>query len=156
MTSREPLIGRTAGVIGLCATIIAVALLVMSFPVSLNTYDRWGFTIVCGNAFKLDTSQAALAEHPGPAIGETHTYVEQCRHAVALRRLWTIPPVAVAGTILCTYACAAVLNNDRRLQRRRSPASALTTSPDAATCHSDTERRPQPSMTARGDDTLLD
>ena len=110
--------GRTIGAIAVGVFLIAAGILVMSFPVSLSAYDRWGFTIVCGNVFKLDITQAVLADQqPGAAVADSHTYVEQCRHAEALRRLWTIPPVAIGSAILCIYACAGVLSSERRSQR---------------------------------------
>lgn len=117
MTTREPLFGRTVRAIAVGVFLIAAGLLVMSFPVSLNAYDRWGFTIVCGDAFKLDIAQAAIADQqPGFAVADGRTYVEQCRHAEALRRLWTIPPVVIGGAILCFYAGAGVLS-ERQAQR---------------------------------------
>ena len=69
---------------------------------------------MCGNAFKLDSTQAVLADQqPRAAAADSRTYVAQCRHAVALRRLWTIPPVAIGTAILCLYAGAGVLGAAR-------------------------------------------
>ncbi len=145
MTVREPLFGRTVGAIAVGVALIAAALLVMSFPVSLGAYDAWGFNIICGNAFKLDIAQAVLADqHPGDAVADSHNYVEQCRHASALRRLWTIPAVAVGGSILCAYACAGVLSSERRSQRRTAPACP----PTAPSVPSTDENPPAP---ARGE-----
>ena len=123
MTEREPLFGRTIGAIAVGVFLVAAGLLVMRFPVSLSAYDRWGFTIVCGNAFKLDSTQAVLADQqPRAAAADSRTYVAQCRHAVALRRLWTIPPVAIGTAILCLYAGAGVLSSESRSQRRNNTA----------------------------------
>jgi hypothetical protein len=128
MTTREPVIGRTVGVIAVGIFLIAAGSLVMTFPVSLNAYDRWGFTIVCGNAFKLDSTHAVLVDQqPGAEAADSRTYVAQCRHAVALRRLWTIPPVAIGGAIVTIYACAGVLSSESRSQRRTKTAAAQQT-----------------------------
>jgi hypothetical protein len=131
MTAREPIFGRTFCVVAVGIFLIAAGLVVMYFPVPLSAYDRWGFQITCGNAFKLDLTQALLADqHPSTAIpapaAENHTYAQQCRHASALRRLWTIPTAAVGVTIFCAYACAGVLSSDRRSRRRAEPPGAPT------------------------------
>jgi hypothetical protein len=138
MTAREPIFGRTFWAIAVGIFLVAAGLVVMYFPVPLSAYDRWGFQITCGNAFKLDLTQALLADqHPSTAIpapaADSHSYAQQCRHASALRRLWTIPTAAVGVTILCAYACAGVLSSDRRPRRRTTLAYAPTSSPATPT-----------------------
>ena len=61
----------------------------------------------------------------GFAVADGRTYVEQCRHAEALRRLWTIPPVVIGGAILCLYAGAGVLSERQAQQCTKRRATAV-------------------------------
>lgn len=84
-----------------CVVVIVAGLLALNFPVFLDAFDRYGFQIKCGTGLGADLSQAAAA-------GE-HTYVDQCEQAVLVRRLWTIPPVVIASTVLALLVVAAAL-----------------------------------------------
>ncbi len=76
----------------LSVIMIAAGLLALKFPVFIDAFDQFGFQIKCGTGFSTDLTQAAAANG-----GDT--YVGQCETALMLRRLWTIPLVAL-GSIL--------------------------------------------------------
>ena len=76
----------------LSVVMIAAGLLALNFPVFIDAFDQFGFQIKCGTGFGTDLTQAATANG-----GDT--YVGQCETALMLRRLWTIPMVAL-GSIL--------------------------------------------------------
>ena len=76
----------------LSIVLIAAGLLALNFPVFIDAYDEFGFQIKCGTGFISNLTQAAAAN------GGDH-YVEQCETALMVRRLWTIPLVAI-GSIL--------------------------------------------------------
>ena len=78
------------GVLGV--VLIGSGLIALNFPVFIDAYDQFGFQIKCGTGFSTDLTQAA------PANGGDN-YVEQCETALMVRRLWTIPLVAI-GSIL--------------------------------------------------------
>jgi len=83
--------------IGLVAFfLIVVGLLALNFPVFLDAFDQYGFQIKCGTGYLTDLSQAAAAQHD---------YVDQCESALLIRRLWTIPLVAI-GSIVIVVALA--------------------------------------------------
>jgi len=85
-----------------CAVVIVAGLLALNFPVFLDDFDQYGFQIKCGTGFATDLSQATAA------AGD-HTYVDQCETAVLVRRLWTIPPVVIASTVLVVLVAVAAL-----------------------------------------------
>ena len=76
----------------LSAVMIAAGLLALNFPVFIDAFDQFGFQIKCGTGFSTDLTQAATANG-----GDN--YVGQCETALMLRRLWTIPMIAI-GSIL--------------------------------------------------------
>jgi hypothetical protein len=90
--------------IGLVAFfLIVVGLLALNFPVFLDAFDQYGFQIKCGTGYITDLSQAASA------AGQ-HNYVDQCETALLIRRLWTIPLVAVGSiVIVITLAISATV-----------------------------------------------
>ena len=65
----------------------------MNFPVFLDAYDQWGFQIKCGTGYASDLTQAAAA------AGQ-HDYVDKCETALLVRRMWTIPLIAVSGLVV--------------------------------------------------------
>ena len=76
----------------LSIVLIAAGLLALNFPVFIDAYDEFGFQIKCGTGFISNLTQAAAA-------GGGDNYVGQCETALMVRRLWTIPLVAI-GSIL--------------------------------------------------------
>lgn len=85
-----------------CLVVIVAGLLALNFPVFLDAFDQYGFQIKCGTGLAVDLSQATAA------AGE-HTYVDQCETAVLVRRLWTIPPVAIASVVLVLLVVVAAI-----------------------------------------------
>jgi len=85
-----------------CIVVIVTGILALNFPVFLDAFDQYGFQIKCGTGLASDLSQATAA------AGE-HTYVDQCETAVLVRRLWTIPPVVIASTVLVVLVAVAAL-----------------------------------------------
>jgi hypothetical protein len=83
----------------LAIVLIAAGLLALNFPVFINAYDQFGFQIKCGSGFSSDLGQAAAASG-----GD---YVGQCQEAVLVRRLWTIPMVAVGSILLAIVVLLA-------------------------------------------------
>lgn len=75
----------------LSVALIAVGLIALNFPVFIDVYDQFGFQIKCGTGYITNLTQAA------DATGGDH--VGQCETALLLRRLWTIPMIAI-GTVL--------------------------------------------------------
>src|SRR4051812_50116704 len=71
---------------------VATGLLALNFPVYIDVYDQFGFQIKCGTGYFANLTQAAEASG-----GD---YVGQCETAVMLRRLWTIPLVAIGSILL--------------------------------------------------------
>jgi hypothetical protein len=76
----------------LAVALIGVGLLALYFPVYIDVYDQFGFQIKCGTGFGASLSQAAEARG-----GD---YVSQCQTALMMRRLWSIPMVAVGSILL--------------------------------------------------------
>ena len=89
--------------LGLVAVaLIAVGLIALNFPVFIDVYDQFGFQIKCGTGYITNLTQAA------EATGGDH--VGQCQTAVLLRRLWTIPMIAIGAVLLgiLTFVAATV------------------------------------------------
>lgn len=93
--------GWYVGLIG--AVAVAIGLFVLRFPVFLDAYDAWGWQIKCGTGFAADPSQAQLASGAGT------DYVHACSSALMIRRLWTIPLVAVGAVIVVAVLVRATL-----------------------------------------------
>lgn len=83
----------------LAVALIAVGLLALNFPVFIDAYDQFGFQIKCGSGFSTNLAQAA------EATGGDH--VGQCQTALLLRRLWTIPMVALGAMLLAVIVFVA-------------------------------------------------
>lgn len=80
--------------------LLAGGLLALALPVMLDDYDTWGIQIKCGNGYQSQLLQAATTdENPGrqPASteGAASHYADQCSSAVAHRRAWALPAVAL-------------------------------------------------------------
>lgn len=73
------------------AIIVAIGLYLMSMSVYLGDFDQYGMQIPCGTAFSAHLDQAEAAG------GD---YVDKCGSALATRRMWTIPVVAIGGLAL--------------------------------------------------------
>ncbi len=89
-----------------CGVLAAIGLIALNFPVFLDAYDQWGFQIRCGTGYVTDLTQAAAA------TGQ-HNYVDKCETALLVRRMWTIPLVAVGGLVLLVVALTSAIASAR-------------------------------------------
>jgi hypothetical protein len=87
-----------------CAVVLAIGLIAMNFPVFIDAFDQWGFQIKCGTGYATDLSQAAAA------AGD-HNYVDSCETALLMRRLWTIPLIAISGLVLLAVTVASAVTS---------------------------------------------
>ena len=87
-----------------CVAMIVVGLLALNFPVFLDAFDQWGFQIKCGTGFASDLSQAAAT------VGQ-HNFVDKCETALLLRRMWTIPLVAISGLVVLAVTVASAVTS---------------------------------------------
>ncbi len=83
----------------LSVALVATGLLALNFPVYIDVYDQFGFQIKCGTGYFANLTQASEASG-----GD---YVGQCETAVMLRRLWTIPLVAIGSILLAVIVAVA-------------------------------------------------
>lgn len=72
------------------ASVIAVGVVALCWPVSLELYDRWGFQIICGSGLSGDYTQA-----------DTSGNVAECRSAIWTRRAWagSLAVLGAAGMV---------------------------------------------------------
>ena len=82
------------------AVLVLVGLFALRFPVYLDAFDQWGWQVRCGTGLSADSSQAASAT-------DAARFVPACDTAVLVRRLWSVPMVALGvvaffGTLLAT------------------------------------------------------
>ncbi|WP_454788237.1 hypothetical protein [Mycolicibacterium lutetiense] len=70
---------------------LLIGLYLMSTPVYLDDFDRFGVQIPCGSGYATHLVQAEAAGQE---------YVDKCGSAVMTRRLWTIPVVALGALAL--------------------------------------------------------
>jgi hypothetical protein len=89
-----------------CAVVVGIGLLALNFPVFLDAFDHWGFQIKCGTGYAADLTQAAAA-------GGDQNFVDQCETALLMRRLWTVPLVAIGGLVLVVVLAASALTSAR-------------------------------------------
>jgi hypothetical protein len=89
-----------------CGVVVAIGLLALNFPVFLDAYDQWGFQIKCGTGYATDLSQAA-------AVVGRNDVVDQCETALLMRRLWTVPLVAVGALVLVGVLAASAITSAR-------------------------------------------
>ncbi|MEX3651930.1 hypothetical protein ABFW14_23665 [Mycolicibacterium fortuitum] len=73
------------------AVALAIGLYLLSLPVYLDDFDRFGMQIPCGSGYSAHLVQATAAGQE---------YVDKCGSAVMTRRLWTIPVVAIGALAL--------------------------------------------------------
>ncbi|WP_123027073.1 hypothetical protein [Mycolicibacterium stellerae] len=83
----------------LSVALIATGLLALNFPVFIDSYDQFGFQIKCGTGYFANLTQATEATG-----GD---YVGHCETALMLRRLWTIPLVAIGASLLAVVVFVA-------------------------------------------------
>jgi len=83
----------------LCVALIATGLIALNFPVFINAFDQFGFQIKCGTGYFTNLTQATEATG-----GD---YVGQCETALLVRRLWTIPMVAIGSILLAVIVVVA-------------------------------------------------
>lgn len=115
-------ISRDRLVVMVGTILLAGGLLGLWFPVSLGAYDRYGIQINCGNGYSGRLLQATADDAPAyasPAI----SHVDQCRSALAHRRVWAIPTAALGAL---TLTLEAVTPARRRPMSLGSPASPDT------------------------------
>ena len=99
-----------------CGVLVAFGLIALNFPVFLDAYDQWGFQIKCGTGSATDQIQAAAA------AGQ-HSYVDKCETALLVRRMWTIPLIAISGLVLLVVTLASAIASAREsLVPRRDTA----------------------------------
>ncbi|RDH77281.1 hypothetical protein DVS77_17900 [Mycolicibacterium moriokaense] len=99
----------------LSLVLIAGGLLALNFPVFIDAYDQFGFQIKCGTGFGANLTQAAEASG-GDFVG-------QCETALLLRRLWTIPMVAIGSIMLAVIIFVAATLWGRESVFGKDPAA---------------------------------
>jgi hypothetical protein len=87
-----------------CGVLVVVGLIALNFPVFLDAFDQWGFQIKCGTGYASDLSQAAAT------VGQ-HNFVDKCETALLLRRMWTIPLVAISGLVVLAVTLASAITS---------------------------------------------
>jgi len=87
-----------------CAVLVVIGLLALNFPVFLDSYDQWGFQIKCGTGYSTDLTQAAAT------VGQRN-FVDDCETALLVRRMWTIPLVAICGLVLIAVTAASAITS---------------------------------------------
>lgn len=88
-------------------------LVLLCLPVHLKTYDQWGIQLSCGNGYRAELLQATVDDQghdpqdpqfatagATTAARTASNYVDQCKDAVAHRRLLAIPVACVGALIL--------------------------------------------------------
>jgi hypothetical protein len=89
-----------------CGVLVVVGLIALNFPVFLDAFDQWGFQIKCGTGYASDLSQAAAT------VGQQN-FVDKCETALLLRRMWTIPLVAISGLVVLAVTVASAVTSGR-------------------------------------------
>ena len=87
-----------------CGVLLVIGLIALNFPVFLDAYDQWGFQIKCGTGYATDLIQ------PAASVGQQN-YVDDCEGALFLRRMWTIPLVAISGLVLLAVVVASAITS---------------------------------------------
>jgi hypothetical protein len=111
---------------GWLITLIGIALLAgglfaLCFPVFLDFYDSAGMQVKCGNGYYADLVQATTDDQQSASgvVQSATNYLDQCQSALARRREWLIPVVAIGAVILVSGLA--------RWSLARSPSAAATT-----------------------------
>jgi hypothetical protein len=89
-----------------CGVLVVIGLIALNFPVFIDAFDQYGFQVKCGTGYLTDLSQAAAA------AGE-HNYVDQCETALLMRRLWTIPLVAISALVVLAVTVVSAVTSAR-------------------------------------------
>ena len=89
-----------------CAVLVIIGLIALNFPVFIDVFDQFGFQVKCGTGYATDLTQAA-------ATAGQHDYVDQCGTALLIRRMWTIPLVAISGLVLLAVITASAVTSAR-------------------------------------------
>jgi hypothetical protein len=89
-----------------CGVLVVIGLIALNFPVFIDAFDQYGFQVKCGTGYLTDLSQAA-------ATAGEHNYVDQCETALLLRRLWTIPLVAISALVVLAVTVASAITSAR-------------------------------------------
>jgi hypothetical protein len=87
---------RGLWILGFGIALLGVGLLALNFHVFIDSYDQFGRQINCGTGYITDLTQAQSAVQADQQAG----YVGECQSALAARRLWTLPLIAVGGLII--------------------------------------------------------
>lgn len=101
MINRGPLIVSAA------VALLAGGLFALYLPVFIDAYDQFGWQVKCGSGFITDLTQASSA------VGVGGKFVDQCDHALLVRRLWAIPAAALGGLTLTWQAGKAIAHDYR-------------------------------------------
>ncbi|WP_066902587.1 hypothetical protein [Mycolicibacterium houstonense] len=96
------------------AVVLAIGLYLLSMPVYLDDFDKFGMQIPCGTGYSAHLVQATAAG------GE---YVDKCGSALTTRRLWTIPVVALGALALIAvlFRAATSSAHDTLMPNRDTP-----------------------------------
>ena len=89
-----------------CAVLVIIGLIALNFPVFIDVFDQFGFQVKCGTGYATDLTQAA-------ATAGQHNYVDQCETALLMRRMWTIPLVAISALVLLAVTTASAVTSAR-------------------------------------------
>lgn len=84
------------------AVILAIGLYLMSMPVYLDDFDQYGMQVPCGSGF---------AAHLDQAVAAGSGYSEKCGSALLMRRLWTVPVVALGVLALLAVLVRAATSS---------------------------------------------
>lgn len=89
-----------------CGVLVIIGLIALNFPVFIDVFDQFGFQVKCGTGYATDLTQAAATAGP-------HNYVDQCETALLMRRMWTIPLVAISALVLLAVTTASAVTSAR-------------------------------------------
>ncbi|MGV0740159.1 hypothetical protein ABQF35_27775 [Mycobacterium syngnathidarum] len=101
--------------IGIAAAVVfLIGLYLLSLPVYLDDFDQFGMQIPCGSGYSAHLVQANAAGQE---------YVDKCGSALTMRRLWTIPIVAVGALALIAvlFRAATSSAHETLLPNRDTP-----------------------------------
>lgn len=85
----------------IATALLVVSLIALSFPVHLDSYDRYGIQLKCGTGYVTNLVQATADDQQEAQLpGTTTHYVDQCKSALLHRRVLILPVTGVATIIL--------------------------------------------------------
>jgi hypothetical protein len=96
------------------AVVFGIGLYLLSLPVYLDDFDQFGMQIPCGSGYASHLVQASAAGQE---------YVDKCGSALTMRRLWTIPVVALGALALIAvlFRAATSSAHETLLPKRDTP-----------------------------------